>query len=737
MIGDVCFAQGSVIRGLASRDVNVNRRRAGLGLVENAENARRPSASRFERPTKTVFTGKRPSRLVEGNELEVGQSEHFPARSGSRPTPGPGSSRGRSTMALETPPHVGRRPGSLRASDGASSSGVKSASPEVSAAESMRAVAARLEKHTAALRSAMDQTSRLDDGSAATRASAEGAVAVAAARALDADAADAASSSSEEDALDAAASQKETRLRSYRTADAHIKKAAAKIAGHKKWYADRANAHKKATESCASALDELRLASMVLQRRHDEDSVSSAGAARTTSRGASETKKNDDNVQNASSFVDSAFFSAQSVVVDALVATARKLRVDADKIAARELEVQTRIARAERRRDDAVAEARAERVARETAPVKIIVKRVPPASFFASKKTFSSSRPSSGETKSSSSAKTKKEEKRDPLREAARATLSRNAESVATLKKEKKKRDDDDAPKPVDPNPELVDALRAATEARDDLERRFRETQKRLETQTRALEVSLGDAAERAEASESRARSAAEEGARWRALYVAMRDDLHRGVGADEAEALRASLRRAEDAHRRELTLLGAEHGNQCASLRRALADTERERVSAASAVDASRRAATRAEEALVAERESRREAEVLKRRSDGELRRVSKRCEALEADVESLKKSLEETERASRDLRKAIYEERDATREADLNKTRDDASRDVDWRVESLEGKLLSALESAKREKTRADDAERALDDARRRAVEQQARMAEAARARKRPDAE
>ena len=735
MIGDVCFAQGSVIRGLASRDVNVNRRRAGLGLVENAENARRPSASRFERPTKTVFTGKRPSRLVEGNELEVGQSEHFPARSGSRPTPGPGSSRGRSTMALETPPHVGRRPGSLRASDGASSSGVKSASSEVSAAESMRAVAARLEKHTAALRSAMDQTSRLDDGSAATRASAEGAVAVAAARALDADAADAASS--EEDALDAAASQKETRLRSYRTADAHIKKAAAKIAGHKKWYADRANAHKKATESCASALDELRLASMVLQRRHDEDSVSSAGAARTTSRGASETKKNDDNVQNASSFVDSAFFSAQSVVVDALVATARKLRVDADKIAARELEVQTRIARAERRRDDAVAEARAERVARETAPVKIIVKRVPPASFFASKKTFSSSRPSSGETKSSSSAKTKKEEKRDPLREAARATLSRNAESVATLKKEKKKRDDDDAPKPVDPNPELVDALRAATEARDDLERRFRETQKRLETQTRALEVSLGDAAERAEASESRARSAAEEGARWRALYVAMRDDLHRGVGADEAEALRASLRRAEDAHRRELTLLGAEHGNQCASLRRALADTERERVSAASAVDASRRAATRAEEALVAERESRREAEVLKRRSDGELRRVSKRCEALEADVESLKKSLEETERASRDLRKAIYEERDATREADLNKTRDDASRDVDWRVESLEGKLLSALESAKREKTRADDAERALDDARRRAVEQQARMAEAARARKRPDAE
>ena len=638
-------------------------------------------------------------------------------------------------MALETSPHVGRRPGSLRASVGASSSGVKSASSEVSAAESMRAVAARLEKHTAALRSAMDQTSRLDDGSA-SGASAKGAVAVAAARALDA-----ASSSSDDDAFDAAAH--ETRLRSYRTADVHIKKAAAKIAGHKKWYADRANSHKKATESCASALEELRLASMVLQRRHDEDSVSSAAAARTRSRGASETTKNDDDVQNAS-----------SVVVDALVATARKLRVDADKIAARELEVQTRIARAERRRDDAVAEARAERVARETAPVKIIVKRVPPASFAPSfvKKTFSKARsktsvPSVGETKRNpASAKDMMEEKRDPLREAARATLSRNAASVAAMKRvsdeEKKKRDDetsdDEKPKPVDPNPSLVDALRAATEARDDLEFRLRETQKRFENQTQKLEVSLGALAERAETSESNARLAAEEGARWRALYVAQRDDLHRGVGADEAEALRCSLRRAEDAHRRELSLLGAEHGNQCASLRRALADTERERVSFASAVDASRRAATKAEEALAAEKELRRECEVLKRRSDVELRRVSKRCEALEADVGSLKKALEETERASRDLLKAETDARlRATREADLKKTRDEASRDVEWRVESLEVKLSSALESAKREKARADDAERALDDARRRAVEQQARMAEAARARKGPDAE
>ena len=102
----------------------------------------------------------------------------------------------------------------------------------------MRQVAARLEKHTAALRSALDQTSRMDDGGA-SGASAKGSVAAAAARALDADAADAASSDD-----DADVATHETRLRSYRTADVHIKKAAAKIAGHKKWYADRAKREK-------------------------------------------------------------------------------------------------------------------------------------------------------------------------------------------------------------------------------------------------------------------------------------------------------------------------------------------------------------------------------------------------------------------------------------------------------------------------------------------------------------
>ena len=239
---------------------------------------------------------------------------------GVAPDPRPGCSRGTGAMALEPPSHAGKRPGSLRASDGASSSGVQSAPSEVSAADSMRQVAARLEKHTAALRSAMDQTSRLDDGSASD-ASAKGALAAAAARALDADAADAASSSDDDDD-DAEAAARETRLRSYQTADVYIKKAAAKIAGHKKWYADRAK-REKASESCAGALEELRLASMVLQRRHDEDAADECLKKKSSVRRRRDVASGESLVPSVAGVVDAV--SVQSAV-DALVATARPRR---------------------------------------------------------------------------------------------------------------------------------------------------------------------------------------------------------------------------------------------------------------------------------------------------------------------------------------------------------------------------------------------------------------------------
>jgi hypothetical protein len=268
-------------------------------------------------------------------------------------------------MALEPPSRAGKRPGSLRASDGASSSGVQSAPSEVSAADSMRQVAARLEKHTAALRSAMDQTSRLDDGSA-SGASAKGALAAAAAQALDADAADAASSSNDDDD-DAEAAARETRLRSYQTADVYIKKAAAKIAGHKKWYADRAK-REKASESCAGALEELRLASMVLQRRHDEDA-----ADERLKKKRSVTKRRDV-VTTRGDARSASLVPSVSGVVDAV-----SVQSAVDALVAREAEARAELAEARRREGEALAEARVERVKRETAPPKIVVKSVPPA----------------------------------------------------------------------------------------------------------------------------------------------------------------------------------------------------------------------------------------------------------------------------------------------------------------------------------------------------------------------
>ena len=277
---------------------------------------------------------------------------------GVAPDPRPGCSRGTGAMALEPPSHAGKRPGSLRASDGASSSGVQSAPSEVSAAKFPgRQVAARLEKHTAALRSAMDQTSRLDDGSASD-ASAKGALAAAAARALDADAADAASSSDDDDD-DAEAAARETRLRSYQTADVYIKKAAAKIAGHKKWYADRAK-REKASESCAGALEELRLASMVLQRRHDEDAADECLKKKSSVRRRRDVASGESLVPSVAGVVDAV--SVQSAV-DALVATARRLRADADAAASREADARAELAEA-RRRERALAEARRTRQAR-------------------------------------------------------------------------------------------------------------------------------------------------------------------------------------------------------------------------------------------------------------------------------------------------------------------------------------------------------------------------------------
>ena len=75
---------------------------------------------------------------------------------------------------------------------------------------------------------------------------------------------------------DAAASASASRrLKSYQSADVYVKKAARRVAAHRKWHAPDSSQAKAAREACTGALDDLRLASLVLQERHEEDAEQS------------------------------------------------------------------------------------------------------------------------------------------------------------------------------------------------------------------------------------------------------------------------------------------------------------------------------------------------------------------------------------------------------------------------------------------------------------------------------
>ena len=67
-------------------------------------------------------------------------------------------------------------------------------------------------------------------------------------------------------------------LISYQEADVYIKRAAAGLAGHRKWYASH---NKRASKTITEALEELRLASLVLQQKHgeEEDAAKALSAA--------------------------------------------------------------------------------------------------------------------------------------------------------------------------------------------------------------------------------------------------------------------------------------------------------------------------------------------------------------------------------------------------------------------------------------------------------------------------
>jgi hypothetical protein len=431
--------------------------------------------------------------------------------------------------------------------------------------ESTGEVAARLEKHTSALRSIIERASYLDGTPQV--ATGKGALAVAASDALDADP-EADGDAADSDAADVAS--RESRLRSYQTADAYIKKAASTIAAHQKWYADSAKT-RKAKEACVGALEELRRASMVLQRRHDEDAGVAAKTRKAAAGSASKRERTSTRATPAPGLVGSletsshetppdaetrererasiAVFRARMrelvteplrVVTEAAARTARMARENSAALSSRESQWRSELAESRVRRDEALAELQMERTLREPETIPTIPKRL----GFVAKSLVSPSLgkgvlqdpPSNLANRRRRNASSLENAEDDALRAAAvRALRGGNRTKLETTP-------------PWSTSPEavtravpkedsttleaLAEALRRATASRDDFARRLRRASVAADTETRALAASARDASRRLVEAETRIEEAAEESARWRALYVAARQDHADGLGA-------------------------------------------------------------------------------------------------------------------------------------------------------------------------------------------------------------
>ena len=481
-------------------------------------------------------------------------------------------------------------------------------------------------------------------------------------------------------------------MRATRRADAMVKRAAATVAAHRKRVGGSTNP--RADEACATALEELREASVELQRVHEKESAASdarelgASSSAPDDEPGTRPEPRDDRRRFGS---DGRFGSRLRLradvepLLDAIERSVRRLRRDAKHVAA----ALTREAK-----DGGGKGAR----------------RFPG---------FRSTRDSDGEDDGGASDVASEifaSSERSPPGAGAGAHEEASPKKRSPLPSPLAQR----WPPPSNPDPALVRELRIATETKERLARELDRASRASAATAEASKRRDADAAvARAalEASHAEAlRQARREAARWRAMYDAAREDLGAGAGAAEAEALREATRAAERRHRRELALLGAEHGNAHASLRRSLADAERR--------------VADLEPAL--ERSERRERELEERRRD-----ALEENARLEADNAELRASASrwgrETAVAAEDVRAA-----DARAAAEIGaaeekyreelRARLDAERRLeeagsDWRIVAAE--RVAAEARAARDDAREEIArlERELDAARRTAIEANAR--------------
>jgi len=468
---------------------------------------------------------------------------------------------------------------------------------------------------------------------------------------------------------DAAASASASRrLKSYQSADVYVKKAARRVAAHRKWHAPDSSQAKAAREACTGALDDLRLASLVLQERHEEDAERIRRArGGTDAELDAELDAEFDAEFDADARHDAAARLRAQIepLIDAVDASARRLR-----------------------RDAKAAAAEARRATRGDGESSVVAD-APLSPLF--------SRPPS----------------RQP--DARRSSL---------------------------PDARLVDELLRASSAngklRDELRRARADAAATRSSATR--DATLAEAASAAAAAASAAADAEmvslrKESARWRAMYDALREEAERGVSASEADALRLAVKHAEDRHRRELTLLGTEHGNAHASLRRSLADAERRWADLAPRVDRAERRAEAALAALAEETARREAAEAESARLRGDASRAERAEAAAANDARAADaRANDEVKRAERRYRDELKTRLELERR--LERAEEEATRD--WRVVAAEEVTRRAREDAAKERERADALQRELDETRRKVIEGGVRRAgEAMAAAKRDDAD
>ena len=324
----------------------------------------------------------------------------------------------------------------------------------------------------------------------------------------------------------------DTKLISYQKTDAYIKRAATRMSGQRKWITNK-NAGKTLTES----LEELRLASLVLQQKHEEESVASEQLAKAsvalTRFGPSEHA------------AMSQLRAEMDPAVGAITTSMEELRRNLERAAA-------------------AAARRASRPAPTPAP---------------------EYRPA--------------------------AEVPRIPQIVHTFVE---KADDGS-------DPRLEEGTSRARERADDAVLTLQRSQEAARRDQANLLEEIANFATRSLRERASASVLGAETDKWRTMYDAAKGDAGRDDGAlAELEALRASVARAEERHRR--VALGLEHGAAHAELRRALSAAERRVAELEPAEEASEKRQRALEEQVRAERTRREDLEEEIGRIRGDLHR-------------------------------------------------------------------------------------------------------------------